>query len=270
MSTNPLLINVSMPGRVFTLPSKGVFYKEGVLSANAQKMGEIEVKPMSGLAELKLKSADLLFTGRALQEICNECIPDIIRADQLTTKDIDALFIYLRMATYGNEFAIDYTHTCKNAKTHSYTISLETIVSNLHNAGLSDTKELLFAVKLSNGQEVKLKPMTFEDSLRIIHMRQEAGSTIKSLSNDEYVKIVQTITIEDTLAIIASVDGIENREQIREWIRMITKPQINQIIEQYTEAMKWGIDLEHKIKCKDCGEDFSYDMQLDPMSFFLG
>jgi hypothetical protein len=269
--TNPLLANVRLPGRIFPLPSKGLFYKEGILSEKAQKTGEIEVKPMSGLAEIALKSADLLYTGRALQEICNDCIPDIKKADLLNTKDIDAIFIFLRMATYGNEYSIDYKHDCKNAQDHTYMINLEHIVANQYNDSLTkETIDLLFSVKLDNNQLVRLKPMTFEDSMKIIHMRQAISSNFKEKTNDEYIKIIQDITIEDALAIIDNVDGIDDRVNIREWLCAITKPQLNAILNQYVIAMDWGIKLKHNIKCKDCKSDFSYDMQLDPVSFFLG
>ena len=49
---NPLLAKVKLPGRVFQLPSRGLFYQTGVLSDSVRN-GEIQIKPMSALVELK-------------------------------------------------------------------------------------------------------------------------------------------------------------------------------------------------------------------------
>jgi len=45
---NPLLAAIKMPGRVFQLPSRGIFYKDGELDETC-KNGEIHVQPLSAL-----------------------------------------------------------------------------------------------------------------------------------------------------------------------------------------------------------------------------
>ena len=70
---NPLLQKLKLPGRTFQLPSRGALYNNGELSS---KEGEVHVHPMSALTEISLKNPDLLFNGRALEEVCAECVPN--------------------------------------------------------------------------------------------------------------------------------------------------------------------------------------------------
>ena len=268
--SNPLLSKVRLPGRVFQLPSKGIFYEAGILSEKAGKEGEIEVKAMSALSEIKLKSADLLYTGRALQEICNECIPDIIKADKLSTKDVDALFIFLRMSTYGNMFEINSVHDCEKAENHSYMIPLEEIISKPNNESLNGSVDILFSIKLENGQDVKLKPISFEDSLKIIHTSQEIDGKMRKNDLDGYGKALGELTLLDTLSIIKQVDQTTDIKMIKEWLDTVPKPYINAIQKQYKEAMNWGFDLKYDLTCKDCKTKYNHDLELNPISFFSG
>lgn len=268
--SNPLLAKVKLPGRVFQLPSKGIFYEAGILSEKASKEGEIEVKAMSALSEITLKSADLLYTGRALQEICNECVPDIIKSDKLSTKDVDALFIFLRMATYGNLFEVTSTHDCDNAEKHSYMIPLEEIIATPNNESLNGSVDILFSIKLENQQEVKLKPISFEDSMTIIHKSQQIDAKINNNDVDGYGKAVGELTLFDTFCIIKSVDNIMDRNMIKEWLDTVPKPYINAIQKQYKEAMNWGFNLTYDLTCKDCKTKYQFDLELNPISFFSG
>ena len=58
-STNPLLARVKIPGRIFQLPSAGIFYKNGELAEGIEN-GEVHVHPMTALDEINMKNPDKL------------------------------------------------------------------------------------------------------------------------------------------------------------------------------------------------------------------
>ena len=120
-TVNPLMGKIKLPGRTFQLPSRGALYKNGEVAAAE---GEIHVHALSALAEINLKNPDLLFNGKAIQAVFAECIPEIKKATELYGRDIDAIMFFLRLVTYGPEFVVDITHTCENAKEHSYSVNI--------------------------------------------------------------------------------------------------------------------------------------------------
>lgn len=271
--TNPLLAKVKLPGRVFQLPSMGVFYGPGVLVESA-KEGEIHVSPMSALMEMKIRSADLLYSGKIIKEVCAECAPEILDASKLITKDIDALFVFLRVATYGSTMSMSSVHSCKDAETHAYEISIEDLIGKPNNAVLKH-KEALYQVMLTNEQVVNLRPNTYDSTLKIMHKKQElerAETSGKPPTDDE----LEQIAIDDIMNVIESVqnelDGpvISDRKQIIEWLKAVSKKILNELMLGINRTDDWGFDYNIKVKCRDCDATYDHPLDLNPISFFYG
>jgi hypothetical protein len=258
---------IKLPGRVFQLPSKGLFYKEGVLSPSVQN-GEIKVAPLSALGEMKLRSPDLLFTGMALKEICQECCPDVLKPELLVSKDVDAIFCFLRIATYGSEMSVRSTHDCEQGKLNDYLVNIENIIINPNNLML-DHKDTIFDLDLSNGQKVTLRPVIFQDMIEMTHLQQAIEKSIAE-SGDPDPKIIQSAVVRDIMSVIQSVDGISDTFMIEEWVRSLQKKYFNEIIERSKQCSDWGFNLTVDLKCKDCGEVFQHNLELDPINFFSG
>ena len=276
--SNPLLSKVKLPGRIFQLPSKGLFYKPGTVLKESIKDGEVQVQPLSALAEMKLRSVDLLFNGRALREICEECIPDILMPDMLISKDIDALFCFLRIATYGAEMKINTVHECKPTKTHSYVVNLETVIANPNNDSLQ-FRDMSYEIKLPNGHKVRLRPITFKDSIDVSHIRQELERKYAETPTPDN-KLIERMVIRDIMSVIDSVTVVNMPEEpdiivtdtlmIEEWVRSLQRTYIDMMTSQAERANEWGYNLSVKLKCKECGEEFDYQLELDPINFFSG
>lgn len=271
--TNPLLSKVKLPGRVFALPSIGVFYGPGVL-ASTVKDGEVHIAPMSALMEMKIRSADLLYSGKIIKDICAECAPEILDPSKLISKDVDALFVFLRIATYGPSMSLSSQHSCADAKSHQYEIGIESIIGEPNNAVLRH-KETLYQVALSNDQVVNLKPNTYGDSLRIMHMKMEldrAEMNGKKPTDDELEKIA----IDDLVNVIESVQNdaespkINDKQQIVEWLRAVSKKLLNELMIGINRTDEWGFNYILKLKCRDCGEEYEHALDLNPISFFYG
>lgn len=252
---NPLLVNIKLPGRTFQLPSRGALYKNGELSSAE---GEVHVHAMSALTEISLKNPDLLFNGKAIEEVVAECVPDIKKPLDLMARDIDALMFYLRLVTYGPIFEINVKHTCENAKQHSYTVDIEKMVMEMKQ--LDPTAAASFSTTLQNGQVVHCRPVAFSHMIKLYQM----NTGKEELSADE---MKENITF-NMVNLIESVDGITDKKLIEAWVKALTSPMQNRITEVIEKMNDWGPAQSVPIKCKDCGAEMDVELPLNPISFF--
>lgn len=253
ITQNPLLQKLKLPGRVFQLPSRGALYKNGELGTAE---GEVHVHAMSALTEINLKNPDQLFNGKALEEVCRECIPDVKKPSELFGRDVDALMFFLRLVTYGPQFEINVKHNCENAKNHSYTVDIEKMVHEM--AFLDPTTK--YEVVLQNEQKVVLHPVKFEHMIKLFQMN--AGKT--ELTADD----VKSNIIFNLVNLIESVDGIADRAMIEAWAKLLTSPQQNRITEVIEKMNDWGPASTTRLKCRDCGTEMEVELPLNPISFF--
>jgi hypothetical protein len=257
---NPLLGKLKLPGRTFKLPSGGTLYKNGELTSED---GEIHVHPMSAMTEINLKNPDLLFNGKALQQVCAECVPEIAQPLKLYGRDIDALMVFLRLVTYGPDFQITVKHTCENAKDHNYIVNVEDIVRGMTH--LDPTMVDKYQVTLQNGQVVKLLPMKFEQMIKLFQMNaNKAGKADGEISIEDIKKNI----VFNMVSLIDSVDEVTDKSQIEEWVKAIPSPMQNRIAEVIEKMNEWGPSNKTMLKCKDCGEEFSCELPLNAISFF--
>jgi hypothetical protein len=220
---------------------------------------------MSALAEIKLRSADLLYSGKAVEEVVAECAPEIINPLSLCNQDMDALLVYLRVVTYGDKLSMDITHDCRDAKQHTYGFNLgEMVQGGLKSMLTNEHYQLAYTVTLENGQVVKLRPQPFRDVIAFIHETQLASAAEDGFT----AELAQKLYKMNLLATVASVDGISDREMIEEWVKEITPSMRNAIINQAKQANNWGFDLKPNVKCRDCGAEYKYELPLNPVTFF--
>lgn len=264
--SNPLLSKVKLPGRIFQLPSKGLFYEPGVLADHITD-GEIEVQALSAIAEMKLKSPDMLFTGRAVREVVLECIPDILIPELLISKDVDAIFCFLKIVTYGSIMNIKSTHSCNERKVHTYNVNIEDIILNPNNEAL-DKEFDIFKEVLSNEQVIFYKPVRFLDTINIAHARQNIENLIKKGITDQ--NLMEDTMIKDMLCIIKSVDGHNDIKMLEEWIRALPRKLFDEVIDRSQNSIEWGFNLNVNLTCKDCNAVFKHSLELDPVGFFSG
>lgn len=256
-TTNPLLAGIKLPGRTFQLPSRGALYRDE-LDASC-KQGEIHVHPMTALTEINLKNPDLLFNGKALNAVVQECIPSIKKPLELFGRDVDAVLFFLRLVTYGSEYRIEVKHDCAEAKNHSYVVNLEEIMQSMKQLDptLIEGKRL---VKLTTGQTVYTRPMRFTDIIELFH-RSEGK---KELNADD----IKELAITNLMCMIEKVDEVTDPKFIEQWIRTLTTPQVNRITEAANELNDWGPDQIVTLKCKDCQQPMKVELPLNPVSFF--
>lgn len=256
--SNPLLTGIKLPGRTFQLPSKGLFYPPGVL-ADTVENGEIHVHALSALDEITLKNPDQLFSGEALQYVLPRCIPSVLKPQELLSKDVDAIMIFLRAVTYGSQYEFMATHTCEDAKEHSYVADIDQIIAEMKMID-QDVLEEIFTVVLATGQVVKLTPSRYTDVLSIL----KSNMNKKNLTAAEIRKNATHMLLSS----IMSVDGVDNKVFIEEWLDKLPAPLTNKIVQKIESINVWGAKMTVTSKCKDCGTDFNVEIPLNPISFF--
>ena len=254
---NPLLAKLKLPGKVFVLPSSGKFYTNKELVETVEN-GDVHVKPLSAFDEINLKNPDLLFSGKSIVEVVKTCVPDIQKPTELFSKDVDALMIFMRLVTYGPNYDIKVTHTCKGAKEHAYTMNIEEIVQDMKVLDEKDFEN--YNVTLPNGQVVQFQPVRYKHVIELLQKNES-----KKEFNAEDIKENLIISV---LSVIYSVDGIEDRQLIAEWIRSLPTTFVTIISKKIDEINDWGPNLVRKATCRDCGEEFEVDVPINPITFF--
>jgi hypothetical protein len=285
--SNPLLAGIKLPGRIFQLPSKGLFYKNGEL-ADDVKNGEVHVRPMSAIDEIHLKNPDQQYSGTAIDEVFSKCIEGVLKPSELLAKDIDALMIYLRAVTYGEHYEFVAIHPCempdhlaaikdplniseeldaemreyyKNfRKEHSYVANVESMINNIQFIDPT-TLEDSYTINVPElNQVIKLHPNRYLHVLEIV----KQNSAKKLLT----VKERQENLILMLLGVIESINGVTDKEHIREWCEAIPSPIVNKLADKVESIEEWGANLKWGCICKDCGKSFSVDIPINPVSFF--
>lgn len=259
VQVNPLLARVHLPGSTFKMPSGGIFYNNNELADDVLN-GEVHIQPMTAFDEVLLKSPDLLFSGEAIDRIFKRCIPQILKPEEMFNKDIDFLMICLRKITYGETFQLGYTHSCKDAKSHEYSININHFINTSKSIDPT-TIGNVYVKKIDNEQEVKMHPPRFKD---VIKMLQSINPEVELTPEEETENIINTV-----MSIITSVDSIVDKAQIKEWLQTIPAGWIGELSDAIEATSDWGPDFTYKTKCKDCGESMEMTAPINPLSFFM-
>lgn len=256
--SNPLMTKIKLPGRVFQLPSSGYFYTNGELSDTVTN-GEIHVHPLSAFAEINLKNPDLLFSGKAIESVFRECIPEIKKPMDLFGRDVDAIMAFLRIVTYGPNYEVEARHNCDNAKTNSYVIDIEQIISNMK-ALEPTTIEERYKIVLENDQVVNLEPIRFRHVIALLQGTEK--------NKQPNIQSMQANLVLNLLNVIKDVDGVTDKKMLEEWLRAIPTTTVGRISEAIEQSNEWGPIFETKVKCKDCGGEYTIELPVNPSSFF--
>lgn len=257
-SLNPLIEAIRMPGETFRLPSGGLFYAQesGILDPSVVD-GEIHVHPMTALDEIALKTPDWLLSGEAVNQVFRRCIPQVLEPKRLLAKDVDFLLVCLRKVSYGPDMELNYTHNCEKAKSHTYVADVNQFIRKAKR--IDPTRATSdFTITLKNNQTVKLVPLSFGNFIELMQANDD------DLTPDVLAKKLYSSVSK----LILSVNSVEDRDQIFEWLSKIPPQLMKQITESIEKTTEWGPDFNVKIQCKDCGKEEEVQAPLNPLTFF--
>ena len=171
MTQNPLSKYFRKPEIYIKLPTSGRFNPE----FSQTILDEVGVMPMTAIDEITIKNPDALLNGEALLSVIKSCVPDIPDPNNMCNIDVEALYLAIQYATYGEE--LTHTHECKSCKEKSdFNIDINYVLNRFPDID-------------------KIEPIQFDELT--IHIRPP---TVKSMSKLalielEQKKIVQSFTV---------------------------------------------------------------------------
>ena len=177
-NTNPLQKYFRQPSVYIKLPS-GLYYPTEVVEKS--QTGELAVMPMTAMDEIKFKTPDALMNGQGVVEVVQSCIPQIKDAWQLTSYDIDTVFLAIRIATYGETMDVNFTipNTTENGQ---HTVNLPAMLESIQ----AQTIEHSFKLK---DLTFHIRPLTYKDmnlvSLETFQQQRIYASLRDSRIDDE-------------------------------------------------------------------------------------
>lgn len=259
---NPLINKLNrMPGTTFRLPSKGLLYHNGELDESV-KDGELLVYPMTTLDEIYMRSPDMLFQGTAIEKVFSRRIPQIKKPLELFSNDVDYLLVCLRKVSYGDFISIK--HRCDKCptdtvETRPYDIPLNHFFQNTKELSADVKKSLSFT--LSNGFKINLKAARVDEVLDLYRFNNMNDGT----SLDDMEKFL----IKSFSTTIDSVDGVEEKEFIEEWLSELPRTIMEEFKGKLEKINNWGVEFNYTIECEDCGAPQQINTVLNPLYFFI-
>jgi hypothetical protein len=274
-SNNPLSQYFRQPAIYIKLPSQGSYYPPGALEM--PENGEIPVFPMTAIDEITYRTPDALFSGQAVVNVVQSCVPAIKNGWAVPAIDIDTILVAIRIASYGQN--MDFTTTCPNCQNvDDYSLDLRTVLDNIKAPNYSEP--------IKQGEiEIYFKPMTYKnlsennkvqyDEQRIFQNMSDTSSmdVTKMSAISEALKKITEITVtaltQSILTIKTPTAMVNEPEFISDFMRNCDRTIFNKI-QEYVIENKTKAEMQPiTIKCNSCQHDYSQNVTLDMSSFFV-
>ncbi len=305
---NQLLADLAdiFPPIQIALPTKGMFYPEGVLGKTADPLN-IEVGTLGILDEFKYRDPFLLVSGNAMGYLIKHlCGDQILLPEELCEIDVETILLAARLASYGSELKI--THHCilnkqkLLAKDESLSDPPEMVLCGHENVLNLDLHEFIlrygpiehedrFEVVLPRvGQTVYLQPTPYRTTIQI--MRNVMGNRRKldelSAHQDDFIMEpalfrqyedlmnlstdLQIATLLDCIYAVKPRSGslVEDKKEIMAWIFELPKSD-HDVIAKRIQTLS---DEFRKISivnylCENCGGKNEFSLQMNAEVLFL-
>lgn len=230
------------PTEVIDLPSKGIVYsKENPLSS-----GKVEMKYMTAKEEDILTNQSYIQKGTVLDKLLQSLIVDKkINLDDLVVGDKNALLVGSRILGYGKDY--DVTIDGSN-----YTIDLSTLENKEFDIKSLEQGKNEFSYTIpSNDTVITYKLLTGKDEKAID--REIAG--LKKLNKDASPEMSTRLK-----HMILSVDGNEERKDIREFVDNYLLARDSRAFREHVKNTQPDIDLSYVV---DSGKEVSVPIGLN-------
>ena len=240
--------------------------------------GEIGVMPMTGKDEMSLKNPDALLNGEALIEVIKSCVPGVKNPRSLLTNDIDALITAIRFATFND--SLETTLHCPKCRSeNTFKLDLQYALDNM------EFLDPEYVVNLETGVSVYVKPHSFPELLKGLHMQFEQSKISRSLESEtltdaersaifgksfkEMAEITYNLVLNSVVKVVDEANNINvsNREHIREFLFNIDNKSSEKNSDLIKEINKIGIKRTFVAKCEKCEHTWENDIDFNPVNF---
>lgn len=275
--SNPLAKHFRQPAIYLSLPSKGKFYAEGTLDLAVT--GTIPVFPMTVKDELTLKTPDALMNGEGVINVIKSCCPSIKDPWSIPAPDLDAIFIAIRLASYGQ--GMDITTSCPHCEAHNeHTVDLNVLLNNYTPCDYSETLTVDDLV-------VSFKPQLYKninDSNIVNFEQKKLISNIvdadipdeekRALFDTSFARITDlnvSMVISSIASITTSTEVVTDVGMIKEFLDNCSRQAYKAIKDKIEELAKKNTVAPVNLKCEDedCLKEYTAPLTFDQSNFFV-
>lgn len=274
ISNNPLSQYFRQPAIYIKLPSQGNYYPPGALEM--PQNGELPVLPMTAIDEITYRTPDALFSGQAVINVIQSCVPNIKDAWAIPSIDIDTILVAIRIASYGHD--MEFATQCPKCNTtDDYAVDLRSVIDKIKSPDYSE------AIKQGD-IEIYFKPMTYKnlsDNNKIQFDEQRIFQSIPTDGNVDTQQIaamsqaLKKMTEMTVMALSQSIQTIKTPqamvsepEYISEFMKNCDRGLFNRI-QEYVIGHKTQAEMQPvNIKCGQCENEYKQNITLDMTSFF--
>ena len=273
-SNNPLQKHFRQPAVYLRLPAGGRFWDSKALEMPESM--EIPIYPMTIKDEITIKTPDALMNGQGVVDVIHSCCPSIKNAWATPSVDLDAIFIAIRIASYGSGMDIDSVCPhCGEENRHAV-----------------DLTQLLDRIQPPDYAPVEIDDLTFEfmpqnfknynDANLVVYEQQKliAAITDSTLTDEEKVQQFNTIfprltdmnvgnIVNNILAITANGSRVTERHHVKEFIMNCDRKvfaQIKQTVDTFADSAKIK---SLAAQCTACSGTYSQELTFDQANFFV-
>ena len=271
---NPLIKYFRKPKIYVTLPTGGKFNPE----LKTTLLDEVGVSAMSAIDEISLRNPEALLNGEAIKSVIESCVPTVGDPMQLCNIDIEALFLAIQYATYGND--LTHEHTCENCKEIAeYKIDVNEILNRFPSVDYIDP--ILF-----EDVNIHIRPPTLENVTRMALIDLEQKKIVQNLQKVDddtpdmdiaskfytSFKKIATFNVDmlaNAISRIESPDAIvTDTMMISEFLQNVPTnvvQELNKAIEKI--AVKPENINKMQFKCGSCDSVDEVYMEINPINF---
>jgi hypothetical protein len=272
MSQNPLQQYFRQPKIYISLPSKGIYNKEGTINGD---ITAIPVFGMTGMDEIIARTPDSLLSGESSVRIIESCCPSIVDAWDLSVLDSELMFAAIKIATYGNTMSV--TNTCKHCNAvNEYDLDLSVVINHF-GACKYDNKIVI------NDLIIKTKPLTYKQftmfNIKNFELQQKLSQAEKLVDKEKQQEIINELWLDlsntQKELYITNIDSVQTPVQsvselgfITEWIENCDKEVVDAIkLHLDKTRTAWNIP-PYNVVC-ECGVEARIAVDLDYSNFFV-
>ena len=279
-NSNPLKTYFRQPAVYIKLPSS-LQYSTDIVEVPSS--GELPVSPMTAMDEIKFKTPDALMNGQGVVDVIHSCIPAIKDPWQLVSYDLDAVFIAIRIATYGETMDISYTMP-NTTEAKTFNINLPAFMEDINKQTIKHSfkiKDLTFHISPLTYRDMNLVSLeTFQQqkiysSLRNADIKDEEKVKTFDESFKKMTELTEEILLKNIKRIETGKDSVTDPTHIAEFLKNADATLVKQIQTELQILRAQGSAPSIKIKAteedikKGAPANYEVPVTFDTANFFV-
>jgi len=241
---------LDVPLETVPLPSSGKVYSEGSSLYNSET---VDIRAMTAREEDILTSRALLKKGTVITELIKSCLVDRnINPLDLLGGDRNALMIAIRITGYGPEYSAELEcEECKAKVQHAFNLAALPIRRLALEPAIPGSNVFEFLLPYSK-KIVKFRFLTGRDEEEI------------SATNERQKKLgmsSESNVTTNLLHAIVSIDGIEDRSKIANFVKMMPARD-SLALRNFIKENEPGVIMRQETSCPSCGHTEEVSMPL--------